>query len=89
VNTSIVNAASVGGRGIFFTTGIMKRMPDEQIRAVVGHELGHHRHVFRDQPVLLAIEAAISFAGEVKGWSFQRLTHKLIKPTSRLGGTAT
>lgn len=82
VDTRIVNAASVGGRGIFFTTGIMKKMPPEQIRAIVGHELGHHRHVLRDQPILLALELAVVAAIEVMDKSTLSLWSKLLKPQS-------
>jgi Zn-dependent protease with chaperone function len=51
-HTNIINAASAGGQLIVFTTEIMKRMPREQLRAVIGHELSHHRHAKRDFTVM-------------------------------------
>lgn len=58
-DTQMVNAASVGGQLIVFTTGIMKAMPDHELRAVAGHEIAHHRHVARDMTVMGIIGAAI------------------------------
>jgi Zn-dependent protease with chaperone function len=85
VDTNIVNAASVGGRGIFFTTGILRAMPPEQVRAVAGHELSHHRHSWRDTPMLLGIEfffAELLQRGHV---GFGRIINKVVKPKRTVG----
>jgi Zn-dependent protease with chaperone function len=37
-----VNAAAGGGRLVFVTRGAL-RLPDDQLSAVIAHELGHHR----------------------------------------------
>lgn len=88
VKTHIVNAASVSGSGIFFTTGLLERMPNDQIRAVAGHELAHHRHAWRDSPLLLGINLGIMFAIERCGISFQTLGFRTLKPRSATAGTA-
>ena len=46
-----INAAAGGGRLIFVTRGAL-RLPDEQLAAILAHELGHHRDGF---PVVTAI----------------------------------
>lgn len=51
-DTPVLNAASIMGKAFVFTTGIMEHMREGALRAVVGHEMGHHRHSGRDQAVL-------------------------------------
>jgi len=47
-NSRIVNAAVAGflprWRYLFLTDGLLKRLDDEEIQAVVAHEIGHVRH---------------------------------------------
>lgn len=73
VHSPIVNAASVGGQGIFFTTAIVKAMPMDQIRGVVGHELSHHRHSLRDKNIINTLIAGIAI-----GWTQFRLSARHI-----------
>lgn len=54
-NTHILNAASVSGRGLVYTTGIMRTMNHEQLAAITGHELSHHRHASRDMLLMGAL----------------------------------
>lgn len=46
-----LNAAAGGGRLLFVTRGAL-RLPDEQLAAILAHELGHHRDGF---PVITAL----------------------------------
>lgn len=47
-DTDIPNAASISGSTFMFTTGILKPMNGDELDAIIGHELSHHRHVLRD-----------------------------------------
>lgn len=60
-NTSILNAASVSGQGLVYTTAILKAMNHDQLAAITGHELSHHRHSGRDMLMMggLGIAGAI------------------------------
>jgi Zn-dependent protease with chaperone function len=59
VSSHKVNAASVNGKCFVFTSEMVKQFPNNQIRAVVGHELSHHVHHTRD----LAAQIGIFIAG--------------------------
>jgi Zn-dependent protease with chaperone function len=48
VDSHIPNAASISGREMIVTTAIMKSMSPDQLEAIIGHELSHHRHTIRD-----------------------------------------
>lgn len=47
-DTRVPNAASINGNTFLFTTGILKPMNGNEIDAIIGHELAHHRHTLRD-----------------------------------------
>lgn len=55
IDTPKPNAASVQGMEIMITTGLLKNMPPDQVDAVIGHELSHHRHNIRDDIAQLGI----------------------------------
>ncbi|MCI5050416.1 MAG: M48 family metalloprotease [Rickettsiales bacterium] len=59
VDSPINNAASVRGKELMFTTGMMDTMSKEELDAIAGHELSHHRHNFRDD----ALRFGIGFTG--------------------------
>lgn len=70
-DSKIVNAASLAGKYLIFTTTMMDKMPPENLQAVLGHELSHHRHALRD----ILITGGITFgAYEV----LLRLSDKLL-----------
>jgi hypothetical protein len=54
LQTSTPNAFSLGD-SIFVTTGLLKPLDDDQLAAVLGHEIAHS--VFRDTPQALEAEA--------------------------------
>ncbi len=71
---NIPNAFSYGspltGNYVAVTRGLMRTMPKEEIRAVLGHELGHLRH--RDVTWILAlslIPLAVYYLGRILIWS--------------------
>ena len=49
----------IAGRYVAVTTGMLRLVDEEELEAVIGHELGHHRH--RDMVVMLALGMAPSF----------------------------
>lgn len=49
IDSPIPNAASVDGSHMIITRGLIEAMPPEQLKAVVGHEMAHHRHAGRDR----------------------------------------
>lgn len=60
--TGVVNAASVSGQGLVYTTAILRQMNPQQLAAITGHELSHHRHASRDMLTILGISVAASIA---------------------------
>ncbi len=65
IQSSIPNAASLDGSSLVFTTKIMEIMPPEQLDAIIGHELSHHRHRMRDWVMQGALGGAGALAGGV------------------------
>ncbi len=70
-DTPVLNAASIGGKAFVFTTGIMNTMPEASLRAVVGHEMGHHKNSRRDTLtfsgiIFASFAANIAFAEKIK-----------------------
>ncbi len=57
VKTPLANAASAAGGGFLFTTGILDHMNETELRAVVGHELSHHRHRGSDIGMMFGLVA--------------------------------
>ena len=57
--SNVPNASSIGGQVVVFTTDIKQRMSKDELRAIVGHELSHHRHTLRDT----AATGALGFIG--------------------------
>lgn len=77
-HTPILNAASVSGQGIVFTTDILHAMNQEQIAAITGHELSHHRHNMRDWLIRGVCLLAGAYAG---GYAFRKLTSTTLNST--------
>lgn len=63
--SDIPNAASIASGNVVIGTNLMDIMTPDQIRAVMGHELSHHRHRSRDLPVMLGMPIAYDVAREV------------------------
>ncbi len=68
VDTKMPNAFAYGspltGNYIAVTKGLLELLPPEEVKAVIGHELGHLKH--RDVPMILALSllpTAIYFLG--------------------------
>lgn len=53
------NAASIGGKKLVFSSDLLAIMPPEDVKAIIGHELSHHRHHTRDRSILGAMSAAV------------------------------
>lgn len=85
VDTKMINAASIAGKMIVFTTGIMKKLPDDQIRAVAGHEISHHGRATSDLLTMGAIALTSHTLLELSNVNGIGLLEKLTKPASRLG----
>lgn len=49
VESNVPNAASLDGDHMIITRGLLDAMPQDQVTAVIGHELAHHRHSSRDR----------------------------------------
>jgi len=62
-SVNIPNAFAYGnfltGKYIAVTEGLLRSMPQEEVEAVIGHELGHHKH--KDIWVILALSLAPMF----------------------------
>jgi len=72
--TNIPNAFSYGspvsGSYVAVTRGLLNLMPDEEVEAVLGHEVGHLRH--RDVSWILALSViplAVYYLGQMLIWS--------------------
>lgn len=48
IHSAVPNAASLDGKSLVFTSKIMEIMAPEELDAIIGHELSHHRHRLRD-----------------------------------------
>lgn len=55
IDSKIPNAASVNGDDVIFTRALFDAMTPQQLDAIVGHELSHHRHSKRDSYATAAI----------------------------------
>lgn len=56
--SEIPNAFSASGQAIVFSTNIKQIMEYDELKAIVGHELSHHRHTLRDGIVNAGLFAA-------------------------------
>ena len=63
--SNIPNAFSVGGQALVFSTNIKEIMDYDELKAIVGHELSHHRHSVRDSIINIGTVAL--------GWEAVRL----------------
>jgi Zn-dependent protease with chaperone function len=61
VKSRMANAASVIGGGFAFSTGILDHMNEAELRAVVGHELSHHRQRSVDLGVMVGLIGLTEF----------------------------
>lgn len=70
------NAAKLLGGTIVVGTDLMRIMNDEQMDAILGHELSHYKHGWKDFGICLGIAAA---AGSVVGAGLNKLNRKMHK----------
>ena len=75
------NAAAGAGHLLFVTTGALA-LADEQLEAILAHELGHHRGL---HPVLTAVVWWLSLPGEALAAVYRLLRRSVRLVTSRLG----
>lgn len=102
-DSNIPNAFSVSGQAVVFSTNIKEIMEYDELKAIVGHELSHHRHTVRDSMVNLGLAYTgyeiVSRAlqplytvggnmGEVLNYGRSRLAAWAIAGVSVIGGSA-
>lgn len=65
VDNPSLNAFSMNGEAVVYSTGILKAMTSKELDAVTGHELSHHRHRTRDAVAMVGLGLAGGLAGEL------------------------
>lgn len=65
VDNPSLNAFSMNGEAVVYSTGILKAMTPKELDAVTGHELSHHRHRTRDMLSMAGLALAGAMASEL------------------------
>ncbi len=60
-----LNAFSMNGEAVVYSTGILNAMTPKELDAVTGHELSHHRHRMRDNVSRIGLGMGAGFLGEI------------------------
>lgn len=55
IDSRVPNAASFNGEALVFTSRILETMSPDELSAIIGHELAHHRHFLRDAMAIPAL----------------------------------
>jgi heat shock protein HtpX len=59
------NAASILGGSIVMSGDLLRHMTEDEVKAVLGHELAHHTHAWRDRFRLLGIGLGVAATNEL------------------------
>lgn len=76
----VLNAAAGAAHLLFVTTAALRR-PDDELEALLAHELGHHRGL---HPLATAVVWWLSLPGEALAWVFSLLRRAVSAATGRV-----
>ncbi len=82
IHSHVPNAASIDSKHMVVTRGLLETMNRDEVTAVIGHELSHHRHGSRDLFGIFGSYMAAAGAGLAVTLTIARTAELRAKPSS-------